>query len=123
MASESDLYEKRQNRIEDAIERLTEISSDLNKMIAVHEQRITQQEKQTSFLGDILERRREESEVKLKEVYDTIRSEDRNILEEISTIKIKMNKIEKMIWMYLGGVGVVVFLINYGPALMKILGK
>ena len=39
------MFETRQSKIEDAITKLTEISSDLNKMIAVHELRLTHQEK------------------------------------------------------------------------------
>jgi carboxyl-terminal processing protease len=58
----------RNNRMEDAIEKLTEVSSDLNKVIAVHEQRLNQQEKQMGNLETVVERRREESEIKLKDV-------------------------------------------------------
>ena len=50
----------RNNRMEDAIEKLTEVSSDLNKVIAVHEQRLNQQEKQMGNLETVVERRREE---------------------------------------------------------------
>ena len=37
--------ERRQDRMEDVVDRLTNISADLSKMIAVHEQRLNQQEK------------------------------------------------------------------------------
>ena len=69
--SVSDQYEmidKRQSRIEDAIERLTVISGDLNKMIAVHEQRISQQEKQLTTVELLAERRREEVDDKFADV-------------------------------------------------------
>lgn len=134
VVSDIDLLEKRQNRIEDAIEKLTNISSDLNKMIAVNEQRLQQQEKQMSSLEDVMEKRREESEIKLKDVYDTIRSEDKHVIEEISKFRIesqqqheriseKINKMEKIIWTYMGGFSVIVFLITYGPTLLKFLMK
>ena len=61
----------RNNRMEDAIEKLTEVSSDLNKVIAVHEQRLNQQEKQMGNLETVVERRREESEIKLKDVFNS----------------------------------------------------
>jgi len=123
--------EKRQDRLEDAIERLTEISSDLNKMIAVHEQRINQNERSVSILENVVERRREESDSKLKDVYDTIRNEDKNILVELNKmreeqktqhteISKKMTAMEKIIWVYMGGFSVVIFLITNGSALLKL---
>lgn len=81
------LIEKRQDRIEDAIEKLTTISSDLNKMVAVQEQRINQQENKFVIIENVIERRREESDVKLKDVYDTMRSEDSSILVELNNIR------------------------------------
>ena len=38
--------ERRQDRLEEVADRLTSISADLSKMIAVHEQRLNQQERQ-----------------------------------------------------------------------------
>jgi len=64
------------DRIENAIERLTEISSDLKAMIAVQDARITQHEKQAEIIDIKLEKRREELDFKLKDVYDTIRERD-----------------------------------------------
>mgnify|MGYP006285665857 CR=1 FL=1 len=37
--------ELKQSKLEDAIAKLTDISADLNKMVAVHELRLQQQEK------------------------------------------------------------------------------
>ena len=48
------------DRIEAAIERLTDISSDLKSMIAVQDTRITQHEKQAEAVEIKLEKRREE---------------------------------------------------------------
>lgn len=124
----------RNNRMEDAIEKLTEVSSDLNKVIAVHEQRLNQQEKQMGNLETVVEKRREESEIKLKDVYETIRSEDRSILEELNNMRLESNTqheklqdritlMEQKIWMYAGALSVLFFLISYGPSLLKLLGK
>jgi predicted lipoprotein len=121
------------NRLESAIERLTEISSDLKAMIAVQEQRITQHEKQAEAVEVKLEKRREELDQKLKDVYDTIRTQDKAILDEIKAIREEHNKhyqclndkfntVQKFIWMSIGG-GVAVgygfsFIVNY----FKIMG-
>ena len=134
VATDVELLEGRQNRIEDAIERLTEISSDLNKMIAVHDQRLLQQEKQMSSLEVIVEKRREEGDLKLKDVYETIRNEDRVIIIEINKMReeaqslneklsTRIKELEKLVWTLSGAVSVIVFIINYGTAILKMLGK
>ena len=126
--------EVRQDKVEDAIARLTDISSDLNKMLAVHEQRITQQEKHIDSIDVVLEKRREESDLKLKDVYETIRSEDKNILIEINKLRsessdqhtkltTKIGEMEKTIWTYMGGFSVITFLLMYGGNILKFFGK
>lgn len=125
---EDNLIEKRQMKIEDAISKLTEISSDLNKMIAVHELRITQQEKTTDSIENILEKRRDEFESRIREVYATIEREDKNILEEIhnsyENLSKKITDMEKMMWVYLGGMGVAAFVIaNWGDILKLLVNK
>jgi DNA repair exonuclease SbcCD ATPase subunit len=132
--AELDQIEKRQNRIEDAIERLTQISADLNKMLAVQEQRLTQQERSMGIIEEMVEKRREEYDKKIQNVYDVMRTEDNKILEELEemrqeqkeqhkAISEKMSALEKIIWMYLGGFSVLVFLITYGPKILELLEK
>jgi uncharacterized coiled-coil DUF342 family protein len=102
------------DRIEAAIEKLTSISSDLKSMLAVHEQRITQQERVSTNLETVVEKRREELDIKLKDVYDTMRDQDNNILQEITklrsesseqhkTLSNKINQLERFIWIAMGG--------------------
>ena len=112
------------DRIEAAIEKLTDVSAELKQMLAVHEQRITQQEKDSDDLHDVVEKRREELDTKLKDVYNTMREQDNNIVTEITKLRResseqhqilsqKINQLEKFIWMAIGG-GIVVtwFLTN-----------
>ena len=102
------------DRIEAAIEKLTSISAELKIMIAVHEQRITNQEKNSDDIHNTLEQRRIELDGHLVKVYDTMRDQDKSIVEEISKLRkessdqhtILSNKIaqlEKFIWMAIGG--------------------
>ena len=102
------------DRIESAIEKLTIISIDLKTMLAVHEQRISVQEQTTGILQDTVEKRREELDIKLKDVYDTMRDQDNNILQEISKMREesanshrdlnnRIAKLEKYIWIATGG--------------------
>lgn len=134
MVSDIEHMEKRQSRIEDAIERLTEISADLNKMLAVQEQRLSHQERSMGIIEDMVEKRREEYDKKLQNVYDVMSKEDNKILEELEkmrkeqkdqhkAIADKMAALEKIIWMYLGGFSVIVFIISYGPKILEIFAK
>ena len=121
-------FEYRQNKLEDAISKLTDISADLNKMIAVHELRIAQQEKITDSIEFILEKRRDEFETRLREIHDTIEKEDNNILEEVhgsfEKLSKKIGDMERMMWVYLGGFSVVIFIIaNWGDILKLMLSK
>ncbi len=134
MVSDIEHIEKRQSRIEDAIERLTEISADLNKMLAVQEQRLSQQERSMGNIEDMVEKRREEYDKKLQNVYDVMRVEDTKILDELEEMRKeqkdqhkalsdKMTAVEKIIWTYLGGFSVIIFLISYGPKLLEFFAK
>ena len=124
--------EVKQNKLEDAISKLTEISADLNKMIAVHELRLTQQEKSMDTLEDMLERRREEADNKLKTVYETMRSEDRMVIAEIAKLREegehqfeelskKIQGMEKMMYIYMGAFTVIAFILAYGPQIVRVL--
>lgn len=134
MVTDMDVCEKRIDRLEDAIEKLTEISADLNKMLAVQEQRLSQQERSMGNITEMVEKRREEYDKKLQNVYDVMNREDNKILEELEEIREdqkkqhkeiteKITALEKVLWMYLGGFSVIVFLISYGPKILEIFAK
>ena len=121
------------DRLESAIVRLTDISSDLKAMISVQEARITQHEKQAEVIELKLEKRREELDTKLKDVYDTFRTQDKAILEEIKAVREEQNKhyaclnekinvIQKYIWMAVGGGTVLGYGFSFIPTLFKVLG-
>jgi chromosome condensin MukBEF ATPase and DNA-binding subunit MukB len=111
------------DRIEAAIEKLTAVSADLKAMLAVHEQRITQQEKYSDDLHDVVERRREELDIKLKDVYNTMRDQDKSIVEEIAKLRKesteqhvilsnKINQLERYMYMAIGGGMVITWLLT-----------
>jgi SMC interacting uncharacterized protein involved in chromosome segregation len=121
------------DRIESAIERLTDISSDLKSMIAVQETRISQHEKQAEIIEMKLEKRREELDIKLKDVYDTIRSQDISILAELKAVREEHNKhyeclnqkitaIQRYIWMAIGGGTVLGYGFSFITTYFKVLG-
>lgn len=127
-------FEYRQEKIEDAITKLTQVSADLNKMIAVHELRLAQQEKIMDTLVEALEKRRDEVDGKLSNVYNTMRKEDGEVLEEIEKFRKetttqfenfskKLNDLEKFMWTYMGAFSVIAFLLAEGPKLIELFLK
>jgi hypothetical protein len=111
--------EMKQTKLEDAISKLTDISADLNKMIAVHELRLSQQEKITDSLEIILEKRRDEFDEREEKIYDTIEKEDKRISDKIDQSFDKFSKkladLERMMWIYGGGFALAAFIIaNWG---------
>jgi hypothetical protein len=85
------------SNIDTVLEKLTQVSLDLKSMLSVHEHRITAQEKTTEHMNFYLEKRREETDHKLKDVYDTMRSQDNNILEEITKLRTESNEAHKQL--------------------------
>ena len=123
--------ENRFNKIDDAIQRLAVVAADLSKMLAVQEQRLTQQEKASDNVMEMVEKRRVEYDEKISDVYKTMRAEDNTILAEIKKsredsssqhrkLDEKIANIEKMIWMACGGGTVIGFLISLAVNYLKV---
>ena len=120
------------DRIETAIEKLTNVSVELKQMLAVHEQRITQQEKNSDELHMIVEKRRDELDIKLKDVYDIMRQQDNSVLEEIAKLRkesseqhhilhSKINQLEKYIYVAIGGGMVITWFLTNAANYLKLL--
>lgn len=133
-AEDIDCLLRSQDKLEDAITKLTNISADINRMLAVHEHRISSQERYMEEVEQLLERRRTEIEIKVQEIYSTIKEEDRRILDELNKLRdelfrqheimeLKMNQIEKTIWTYLGGFAVLTFILMYGGDILSLIKK
>jgi hypothetical protein len=122
------------SRIENTLEKLAEISSDLNKIIAVHEQRIGQHDKQHDYIEKMVEDRRLQTDKQIDDVYNTMRDQDNNIIQQLNKMREessiqhafladKINKMEKMVWMYIGAFSVVSFIIANGDHILKLFAK
>lgn len=114
------------------IEKLAQVSMDLKAMLSVHEERLNRQEKTTDNITLYIEKRRDESDQKLKDVYDTMRSQDNAILEELSKIRTesqeahlclnqKIAVLERYIWMAIGGGIVITYILATAAQYFKIL--
>jgi hypothetical protein len=122
--------DRRIDRMEEAIAKLTEISADMNKMIAIQDVRVNQQEKVLTLLEELMEKRRDETDArfnarreevdaKLKELYDRVNLEVENVREKLEESNKEMRVIEKTVWMYVGGLSVVGFLSMHADAVLK----
>jgi hypothetical protein len=92
-------------------------------MIAVHEQRLAQQEKATDNAKDLLEQRRIEFDEKINEIYNVFRSEDAKILDELKKNRDssshqhdeqnqKINKLQQFMWMALGAGAAIGYIVS-----------
>ena len=81
-------------KIDDAIEKMSEVNSNVSRMLAVHEQRITKQEEVDNLLFSKIDKLRD----KVDRDYDAL-------VTRIQTI-------EKRVWMAIGAIACITFLVN-----------
>lgn len=81
-------------KIDNAIEKLSEVNSNVSKMLAVHEERISKQEETDSILFTKIDKLRD----KVDSDYDSIVS--------------RVSLIEKRVWMAIGAIACLTFLMN-----------
>jgi DNA repair exonuclease SbcCD ATPase subunit len=123
-------YENRINKVEEAISKLTDISADMNKMIAIQDIRVNQQEKVLELLEDLMEKRRgetdarfnsrrEEVDSKIKELYDRVSEDIDSVRSKLDETNKEVHGIEKTVWMYVGGLAVFGFLSSHLDTVMK----
>ena len=79
-------------KIDNAIEKLSEVNSNVTKMLAVHEERISKQEETDSILFAKIDKLRD----KVDRDYDAIVS--------------RVQTIEKRVWMAIGAIACITFL-------------
>jgi hypothetical protein len=81
-------------KIDNAIEKLSEVNSNVTKMLAVHEERITKQEETDSILFAKIDKLRD----KVDRDYDSLVT--------------RVQTIEKRVWMAIGAIACITFLTN-----------
>lgn len=105
------MAEERFDKIDDAIQRLAVVASDLSKMLAVHDHRISHQEKTSDNIVASMEKRRAEIDNVLKDVYNTIRSEVNTIRDASSKQHSEQNEkietLQKTIYKAMGAATVI----------------
>lgn len=121
----------RQAKLEEVIEKLTDVSANLNKLIAVQEQRLSQQEKTSETLQLLFENRRQVVDNKFESLYEVLEKRKTERITEIenfrkdneekfSSIHEKIYILEKYVWMAIGACTIISFFVTtFGKLLIK----
>ena len=90
-------------RIDAAIEKLSEVNTTVSRMLAVHEERITKQEEVDTVLF-----------IKIDKLRDKMDRDHDLVLQRI-------RQLERRVWMAVGGLTVLTFMINNNGLISKVL--
>ena len=107
------------SRLDLAIEKLTDVSTSIKQMLAVHEEKISRQEQIDEIIFDKLKERAGEIDTVHKELSKEIQQVEKKLLLEIRQMKLdiggRVGILEKYKWLVLGGAIVIgwVFSTNF----------
>jgi methyl-accepting chemotaxis protein len=110
----SDFEERSINRLETIVDKLTEISGDLSRIVAVHEEKLSQHSKHIDALNDMTEKH----QGIISDAIDRIRDEtDR----KLAGFRVELDDVRRSVWMLFGGIAVITFVVNYAGGFASIL--
>lgn len=103
-------------RLDTAIEKLTDVSSCIKSMLAVHEEKITRQEKTDEIIFEKIKDRADEIDSVYRELQREINQVERRLLIEIKALRndigSRVSMLEKLRWILLGAAIVIVVLVS-----------
>ena len=104
------------SRLDTAIEKLADVSSSIKSMLAVHEEKIAQQERTDEIIFEKIKDRAEEIDSVYRELQREINQVERRLLIEIKALRNdiggRVSMLEKARWILLGAAIVIVFLLT-----------
>ena len=105
-----------QGRLDTAIDRLTDVSSSIKSMFAVHEEKIQRQEKIDEVIFDKLKDRAEEISDVYRELKKDIELTEKRVLIEIKSLKNdiggRVGTLERYKWVIMGGAIVIGWILS-----------
>lgn len=104
------------DRIDITIEKLTEVSNSINRMLAVHENRLSQQEEITRHIFNLIEERRKENR-------DEFREGLKNLENKIDKLSITVVHLDRWKYLVVGGGVVLGYVIAQAPLLKILFGS
>lgn len=103
------------DKLDITIEKLTDVSSNVSRLLAVHETRIENQEKAGSQLANLIEKNKEQIDTELKLIYDRISDTKKDLRKEIddrhADVMKELKTIQKWMWLVSGGGAAVGFIL------------
>ena len=104
------------SRLDTAIEKLTDVSTSIKSMLAVHEEKINRQEQIDEIIFDKLKDRASEIDVVHKELSKEIQQLEKRLLIEIKSMKLdfgaRVGILEKYRWFIMGGAIVIGWILS-----------
>ena len=95
------------NRLDTAIDKLTDVSTSIKSMLAVHEEKIARQEKIDEVIFDKLKDRADEISDVYRELKKDVEMSEKRLLIEIKSLKndigARVGVLERYKWLILGG--------------------
>ena len=104
------------SRLDTAIDKLTDVSTSIKQMLAVHEEKIARQEQIDEVIFEKLKERAGEIDTVHRELSKEIQHLEKRLLVEIKTIKLdfgaRVGMLEKYRWLILGGAIVIGWILS-----------
>lgn len=95
------------SRIDSAIEKLTDVSTDIKQMLAVHEEKISRQEQIDDIIFDKLKEKAGEIDNIHRELTKEIQHVEKRLIIEIKQVRLeiggRVGMLEKYRWLIMGG--------------------
>ena len=101
-------FDKYLEKIDTTLEKLTEVSTSMEKMLAVHEQRI--------IAGEAADKDLSKAQQMIHDRVDRLKADTNTKLDKIED---KLNEIEKWRWLAVGGIALFMFVVSNSGNLMS----
>tara|TARA_X000000950_G_scaffold287041_1_gene397807 strand:+ start:7360 stop:7770 length:411 start_codon:yes stop_codon:yes gene_type:complete len=103
-------------RLDNAISKISDVSNSINRMLAVHEEKLSSQEEAIINAENLVEARRMEFNKEIKELHDRITKNSKEQLDAINNLKTELSGrvavLDKFRWVLIGSSIVIGFIIH-----------
>ena len=103
-------------RLDNAISKISDVSNSINRMLAVHEEKLSSQEEAIINAENLVEARRMEFNKEIKELHDRITKNSKEQIDAINNLKTELSGrvavLDKFRWLLIGGSIVIGFIIH-----------
>jgi len=107
-------------KLDTAIEKLTDVSSSIKQMLAVHEEKINRAEEIDDELFSQIESRRQELTADIKELHSRLNTNTRELRECINNLANQIKQQERFKWLFIGGAMALGFFLSNVQVLDKL---